>query len=269
VVTIKNKLNDLDGRTWLQYSFSIWRDIQKTSEEKKLKHPAMFPISLASRLIRMFTHEGDNVLDPFMGSGSTVIAAALEGRKGIGFELSEDYFILAKNRILNLGLRKLESSYIEPEIYNEDARDSLQYISENSIDFVLTSPPYWDILNRPRTADRKQIKNYGNSKKDLGNIENYNDYLNELKFIFSLVFKQLKNGAFCSVVIMDIRKGSKFYPLHSDLANKLQEVGFSFEDIVIWDRQKEYNNMRPLGYPYVMRINKVHEYILIFRKAEL
>ena len=184
MVTIKNKLNDLDGRTWLQYSFSIWRDIQKTSEEKKLKHPAMFPISLASRLIRMFTHEGDNVLDPFMGSGSTVIAAALEGRKGIGFELSEDYFILAKNRILNLGLRKLESSYIEPEIYNEDARDSLQYISENSIDFVLTSPPYWDILNRPRTADRKQIKNYGNSKKDLGNIENYNDYLNELKFIF-------------------------------------------------------------------------------------
>ena len=65
---------------------------------------------------------------------------------------------------------------------------------------------------------------------------------------------------------MDIRKKNKFYPFHSDLANRMVEIGFSFEDIIIWDRQHEYNNMRPLGYPYAFRVNKVHEYILIFKK---
>ena len=65
---------------------------------------------------------------------------------------------------------------------------------------------------------------------------------------------------------MDIRKKSEFYPLHSDLATEMQKHGYIFDDIIIWDRQNDYNNMRPLGYPYKYRINKVHEYILIFIK---
>jgi len=48
----------------------------------------------------------------------------------------------------------------------------------------------------------------------------------------------------------------------------MQEIGFELDDIIIWDRQKEYNNMRPLGYPYVFRVNKVHEFVLIFKKGE-
>jgi len=50
------------------------------------------------------------------------------------------------------------------------------------------------------------------------------------------------------------------------LARKMEEIGFVFDDLIIWDRRHEYNNMRPLGYPYVFRINKAHEYILIFQK---
>ena len=65
---------------------------------------------------------------------------------------------------------------------------------------------------------------------------------------------------------MDIRKKNIFYPLHSDIAMEMQKIGFIYDDIIIWDRQHEYNNMRPLGYPYKFRINKVHEYILIFIK---
>jgi hypothetical protein len=47
---------------------------------------------------------------------------------------------------------------------------------------------------------------------------------------------------------------------------KLREVGFTLDDIIIWDRRREYNNLRPLGYPTVFRVNKVHEFILIFQK---
>ena len=65
---------------------------------------------------------------------------------------------------------------------------------------------------------------------------------------------------------MDIRKKDKFFPLHIDLTISLQSIGYLLDDIIIWDRQSEYNNMRPLGYPYKFRINKVHEYVLIFIK---
>jgi hypothetical protein len=52
-----------------------------------------------------------------------------------------------------------------------------------------------------------------------------------------------------------------------DIVNILKPIGLTLDDIIIWDRQFEYNNMKPLGYPYKFRINKVHEYILIFTKG--
>jgi hypothetical protein len=67
---------------------------------------------------------------------------------------------------------------------------------------------------------------------------------------------------------MDLRKKDRFYPFHSDLAARMSKLGFVFDDIVIWDRGQEYNNLRPLGYPSVFRINKIHEFVLIFRKPE-
>jgi hypothetical protein len=67
---------------------------------------------------------------------------------------------------------------------------------------------------------------------------------------------------------MDLRKKDKFFPLHIDISKMMSEIGFELEDIMIWDRQHEYNNMKTLGYPYVFRVNKVHEFMLIFWKRE-
>ena len=87
------KMNNFTGKEWLQHSFSIWRDIRKNSEETKLKHPAMFPIQLCEKLINIYTKdEGEVILDPFMGVGSTVIAAKNLGKKGIGIDLSKEFF---------------------------------------------------------------------------------------------------------------------------------------------------------------------------------
>ena len=66
---------------------------------------------------------------------------------------------------------------------------------------------------------------------------------------------------------MDIRVGSDFIPFHIDVINMMKNINFLLEDIIIWDRRAEYSNLRPLGYPYVFIVNKVHEYILIFRKV--
>ena len=263
-----DRLNNLNGKEWLQYSFSIWKDIKKNREERSLKHPAMFPIMLVERLIDIFTNSKKQVvLDPFMGSGSTLIGAQNKGLKAIGFEINKDYISMAKNRLDNV-YKSMFSSDTNYEIINDSAENIDKHLSPNTIDLTITSPPYWDILNRKRSADRKDIRNYGNSKTDFGNIEKYEQFLLSLQAVFKKVYNATKIGRYCIVIVMDIRKNSTLYTFHSDLTKKMEEINFTLNDIIIWDRQKEYNSMRPLGYPYSFIVNKIHEYILIFKKRD-
>jgi DNA modification methylase len=259
----KEKLNELDGKTWEKYSISIW-EIIKSKEESKLKHPAMFPAELCRRLIEIYTKKGDVVLDPFMGSGSAIVAARDLERKGIGFDINPEFVELAKERISQQKLVHLRVE--DPQVYCEDARNLLMYIKPNSVDLVITSPPYWNIHTRKRTADYKEPRPYSSLESDLGNISDFNEFMNELKSIFEQVHKVLKSGKRCIVIVMDIRQGSQFIPFHLNMVDMMAKIGFILEDIIIWDRRREYSNLRPLGYPYVFIVNKVHEYILIFRK---
>lgn len=285
----KGRMNNLSGSDWIKYSISVWDDIKKTKEERKLKHSAIFPEQLASRLIRIFTKENDTILDPFMGTGTTLVAAKSWGRNGIGFEINKEFVIMARKRLKKRKCGKellskqvlIDSSFeniIKNEksttnlnckfkIYNEDSKLIKSKLDENSIDFVLTSPPYWNIHRQKRTADSKEIRPYSDNETDLGNITRYKVFLSSLAQIFQGVYYVLKPKKFCAVVVMDIRKKDKFYPFHSDLTEKMKRVGFKFEDIIIWNRSKEYNNLRALGYPYVFRVNKIHEYILLFSKT--
>lgn len=262
-------MNNLSGKEWLQNSFSIWRDISKTSEERATKHPALFPEQLVEKLIKIYTkNEGEIILDPFSGIGSTVKAAYRTGRQGIGVELNKDFCKIAKSRIKSIQGELFESvtNKFEPEIINGDSKNLLKYVKPNSVDLVVTSPPYWNILNQKRTVDEKEVRNYSGSKKDLGNIESYEEFLAELKKVFEQVYVVLKPNKRCCSVVMDIRKKDKFYPLHEDQTRIMREIGFELEEYVIWDRQKEYNNMKTLGYPYVFRFNKVHEFICVYWK---
>lgn len=286
---------ELDGKTWTKYSVSVW-DTIKTREENQLKHPAMFPLELCERLISIYTHKGDTVLDPFLGSGSTLVAAKCLARTGIGFELNKDYVKLASKRLkmFSWGSRVINNKSAQKDllyvadhldefrstekikielpaekdflIYNENCMNITKNVKPETVDFVLTSPPYWDILNQKRTADYKEIRNYSDDKDDFGNIEDYKTFITTMGDVFEKCLLVLRPGGYCCVIVMDLRKKDKFYPLHSDIADELKKRGFQFEDIIIWNRLKEYNNLRSLGYPYVFRVNKIHEYILIFRK---
>lgn len=259
----KRRLNELDGKTWQRHSISVW-DIGKSKEEVKLRHPAMFPKELCRRLLEIYTRKGDIVLDPMMGSGSAVITARDMERKGIGFDINPDFVDLAKKRLSQQKLIQLAVE--EPDIYCEDAINLLKHVKPNSVDFVVTSPPYWDIHTRKRTADYKKPRPYSTLERDLGNIITFDDFMNELKSVFQKVHAVLKYGKKCVIIVMDIRKGSRFFPFHMDISKMMTEIGFILEDIIIWDRKKAYSNLRPLGYPYVFIVNKIHEYILIFRK---
>jgi DNA modification methylase len=255
--------NELDGKRWIQNSISVWSDIRKTTEESRLKHPAMFPGMLVERLIASFLRpEATTILDPFCGSGSTVIAAEHLGKTGIGFELSPEYVELATTRLNEAA----EAGSPRSTIHQASSFEILTKLEPDSVDLCITSPPYWNILNQRRTADYKEVRHYGNLDGDLGTIEDYDDFLTELTRVFADVFVTLKAGAYCCVIVMDLRKKNRFFPFHSDLAARLQDVGFLFDDLIIWNRQSEYNNLRPLGYPAVFRVNKVHEFVVLMQK---
>lgn len=257
----QGRTDGLDGKTWLRYSISIWDDV-KTSDERAYGHPAMFPCSMTDKLLEIFNRGGGLVLDPFMGSGSTVCSAYSKRMRSAGFELSGEYIELAKKRLEEI--QGVPEFY--PQLFNDSSLNLLKYVAPESVSLCVTSPPYWNILSQKRTADGKTMRNYGNNPGDLGNIGQYQDFLNSLKEIFARVYISLERMAYCIVVVMDIRKKSCFYPLHMDITAKMQEIGFTLDDIIIWDRRQEYNNLRPLGYPSVFRVNKVHEFILIFQK---
>ena len=229
-----------------------------------MAHPAIFPTMLPERLVSIYSHQNDIIFDPFAGSGSTLIGARNLKRFSKGIELSEEFIELYKKRTNKLGL--FDQNNYEPELIYGDARELSKWIEKESVQLTITSPPYWDILNQKRSADYKEIRNYGNSNADLGNIKSYDDFLSALKDIFTKVYQVTKRDGYCCVVVMDLRKKDKFYPFHLDTIQFMTDIGFILDDIIIWDRRHEYNNLRPLGYPYVFRINKVHEFVLIFKK---
>ncbi|MGQ9525223.1 MAG: DNA methyltransferase [Armatimonadota bacterium] len=259
------RANDLDGRTWCRYSVSVWSDLRKTPEEMELGHPALFPEALPARLIECFTRAEDNglVLDPFAGMGSTLIAAARLGRRAVGIELSPEYVEAALKRFDRLGISKDLVM-----LHHADAREASRLVPQASASLVVTSPPYWDVLKQRRTADGKAIRDYTCGDGDLGSICDYGCFLAELGRVFGSVKQTIRPGGYCCIIVMDIRKGSRFYPLHSDLAQVMQGLGYLYDDLIVWDRRQEYNHFRPLGYPSVFRVNKAHEFILIFKTSE-
>jgi DNA modification methylase len=280
--TITKRRTKLDGKTWLRYSISVWDDIEKSPEERALRHPAMFPVALVERLLDCYMWEDGVVLDPFLGSGSTLIAARNKGYSGVGFEIVRDFVKLALQRItapLPLEGDKVAVQLVLPgeqvnlnqsrqaiAIIYDDARNMETYLPPASISTLITSPPYWVIHRRARTADYKKPRPYSEMPSDLGNIDRYEDFLAELRKIFASAYQLLKPSAYCIVNVMDLRYGASFIPYHVDIITQLTQIGFSLEDIIIWNRVKEYNNLRPLGYPHKFIVNKVHEYLLIFRK---
>jgi len=220
------RANQLDGKTWTKYSISIWSDIRKTAEEAQLGHPAIFPLQLAQRLIECFTTSADTlVFDPFAGVGTTVVTADRMGKTGIGIEISPQFVKTAETRLAQQDLFAAQQR--ASRIYCDDANNLLKYVSPDSVDMVITSPPYWDILTQKRTADYKTIRHYGDAQRDLGKIADYDEFLDALADIFGLVSQALKPNKYCAVVVMDLRKKDKFFPFHSDLARKLKDkAGF-------------------------------------------
>jgi len=114
---IKNAKSDITREEFMGWTNGLWTFSGES--KKKIGHPAPFPVELPKRCIKLFSFVEDTVLDPFLGSGSTLIACALLNRKGIGVEIDENYCKLAKNRLIKeayINQKKLWDDWDEARI---------------------------------------------------------------------------------------------------------------------------------------------------------
>jgi DNA modification methylase len=180
----RNKLNDLTGKDWLKLSGSFWMSEKCKEDKPAMNHPAPFMVKDIIKLISFFTKKGDIVLDPFVGSGTTLLASAELKRKGIGIDLSKEYKKLAIKRLSDSNLiERKDFVYILG-----DSEKEIEKLSE--IDYIVTSPPYHNILknkgaglrakktNGYRAGARQGVEYYSEKGNDLGNKESYSEFLN-------------------------------------------------------------------------------------------
>lgn len=268
----ENRLNELTGKEWVKETASVWfqRGLGKTHPHTyyERQHPAPFPYLMVERLLGFFTKKGDKVLDPFCGVASTLKACALMGRRGVGIELVKKWVRLSQER-----LEKETTDHSEQELIEGDARDVLKNFDMKSFDFVVTSPPYWQILNKPadhRVKEERLKENldtrYSYDPNDLANIPDYNQFLSELQKAWRECHRVLKTGKYMSVVIGDFRHKSKYFAYHSDIIKTMEEVGFTLKGITIFIQNAK--KLYPYGYPYEFVPNIHHQYIMIFKKSK-
>ena len=105
---IGNGSSDIAKKEFLNWTNGLWQfgsqnrnEIFRGIDKKTKNHPAPFPLELPQRCIKLFSYEGDTVIDPFMGSGTTLVAAYNSNRKSIGVDIDTEYCQLALQRILN------------------------------------------------------------------------------------------------------------------------------------------------------------------------
>ena len=271
----RNTLNDLTASQWIPETISVWnqRGLGANHRDAAIEklHPAPFSFTDVARLIRFFTKEGGVVLDPFVGVGSTLKACALEGRKGIGFELNPKYTELANLR-LQTELRDLFINDADQAIHLGDARKLAPKLPHHSIDFIVTSPPYWSILHKEDHKARQERKSrnldtkYSSDPRDLGNIKDYDEFINELSSILGSCIQALKLRKYLALIVSDFRHGSRYVMFHADIAHALSVYGVELKGIkVLYQRHKR---VFPYGYPYAYVPNIHNQYILIMQKVQ-
>lgn len=259
-----NRLNTLESSEWLKFT-KTWFIHKSSRKVSKDMHPASFPDELAEKFINFFTNPGDCVLDPFAGIGSTMVAAKKLNRDSIGIELYRDYINFAEKRINE---KKGDSVNV---IHHGDSRQvlsELQSTCANSIDFCITSPPYWCQLSQ--NSERQNIRKeqglkteYGDDEKDIGKISDYDEFIEEQGKIFSLVDKLMKKRAYIVVITNNCYKDGRLYPLAFDTFNSLSKI-WTPKDEKIWCQDDK--KLFPFGMFSSYVGNRSHHYCLIFRK---
>jgi DNA modification methylase len=266
---MKNKLNNLDSKSWLKFQKSWFIHNPPPRRKDVLVHPAKFPETLAQEFIEFFTLRGSRVLDPMAGTGSTLVAALRAGRHSHGIELNPRYADIARHLVAEEKQQQGESVQdLSCEVITGDASLAAQF-NLPPIDYVLTSPPYWDMLHARGAATQKKRRSsldkdviYSDDPNDLGNLHDYDVFLEKLVLIYAGLKPLLKPNAYLTIIVKNVKKGGRMYPLAWDLGTELGKV-YILKDEKIWLQDNQ--RLAPYGFGSAWVSNTFHHYCLQFR----
>jgi DNA modification methylase len=270
---LNNKLNDLEANAWLKFQKSWFVHNPPPRRKDVLRHPAKFPETLAQEFVEFFTKKGQAVLDPMAGTGSALVAALRAGRNAYGVELNPVYAEIARQVIAEeqASLAKAASG-LAALLITGDAAQMAAHVAAHAfppIDYVITSPPYWDMLRaRGAETQRKRRQSteldvfYSDDPQDLGNIAEYDDFLERLVAIYAGLRPFLRPRAYLTVIVKNVKKGGKVYPLAWDLGKRLGEI-YTLKDERVWCQDNL--PLAPYGLGSAWVSNTFHHYCLQFR----
>lgn len=199
-------------------------------------------------LILRYSAEGDTVLDPFVGGGTTAVEARLTNRNFIGFDINPEAVELSRQKCA-FRFDTTASSVIEVA----DARKLP--LNDNSVDLICAHPPYADIINYSEDIEG-----------DLSLLP-IKDFLFEMGKVADEFYRVLKKDKFCAILMGDMRKKGMVQPLAFETMRIFEMAGFKTKEIII----KEQHNCTATGYWKTNSIKYnflllAHEYLFVFKK---
>jgi len=213
-----------------------------------------FAPQIPRNIIEMYSEPGELVLDPMVGSGTTMIECKLLHRNGIGIDVNQNAVNLTRE-----ALDFVYDTQSNQNVYLGDVRE-LSILEDNSIDLICTHPPYLNLVTYSK----------GKIKEDLSNISNPQKFCNEFVSAIKEMYRVLKPNRYCAVLIGDTRKGCHYIPLSSFLMQKYLQNGFVLkENIIKAQHNCTYSNRwkepgRKLKFYLIM-----HEHLFVFRKPDI
>jgi DNA modification methylase len=272
-----NHINCLTPKEWLKSQVAIWEfSYEKRDIRDKDVHPATFPIALAAQCIKLFTHKGELVLDPFVGSGTTLVAAQDLDRNAVGFDLKKEYTQLSQSRLTQT---RLQDSKTKQLAKCDDALNIPQYIKKETVSLAFTSPPYANMLNRPRLnksmrGDLRRnehflkVQQYSNDPRDLGTMEP-EDYANAIGEIYRGILPLMRPKAHSVINVADLwvrnEEGGKRVMIPWLVTKAMEEAGYELRNMIFWDRRNLVNQVGIFGWPSnYITLGTTYQYILDF-----
>lgn len=270
-----NHINCLTAKEWIQHQIAVWEFYyEKRDIRDKTVHPAVFPIALPTKCISLFSHRGELILDPFVGSGTTLVAAQDLGRNAVGFDLKREYVDIANKRVETGGRDGAKQI-----AFCEDAHDIPKYLKEGTVSLVVTSPPYANLLNRRRRNKSKRgnlrkdehyltVQQYSSDPRDLGMMD-VQVYADTIGRIFERIRPLLKTRGHCVINVSDYWWENRRVPAHVYVLEALQKAGYELRNTIVWDRRNIVNRAGIFGWPSnYITLTTTFEYILHFWNPE-